>query len=268
MTPGTASSSPITGDISITTNDVLCADLPAAISVSGVATQAGPAVQPAALDFGLVNCGATGTAQQVFVTNTGNQDFTVTSAVVDNTSFYSVSMSPPDGIVTAGSGQVVVTVTPNAIPAVQFQVPNHALLDGTLSISTNANVNSPNFSVPLTMGAKGVIVSNDLSTTNWTFPTVKFPGSSNFVVPIRNAGNAPLQVFIGAFSTTYFTMPVTVESVTPGSTILTTTFTPPSAGTAVTDQGMFGITPVGSNVFCAPLAASWQRTITVNGVSE
>ncbi len=127
--------------LSIATDDVLCAPLPAAIAVTGTATEAGPERNPASIDFGLVNCGTTSNAvPTVTVSNTGTQDFTVTGIGVDN-GIYTVSMSPPDGVVHVSPPSIVtITVTPGAIPANVPAVPAFPSFSGTLTINTNANV--------------------------------------------------------------------------------------------------------------------------------
>jgi hypothetical protein len=271
IAPGTASTSPITGTITITTSDALCADIPPAVPVQGVATQSGPAVSPAALDFGLVNCGSTAGSQSVTVTNTGNQDFTITGLSLSNPTFYNVSMSPAGGLVQANNAnQVMVTVTPNGIPGTEphATVPDHAFFDGTLTITTNANVPQPSFDVPLTMGAQGAIVANGLSTTTLNFPSVRFPGSSSYILSLRNTGNAPVIVGLGGTSSGVFSLPGTRETVTPGILPLPIQFTPTAPGTAWSDQGSIIVTPVPGGVFCFPVPGSWSGEVTMNGASQ
>jgi len=271
--PGAAG--PVSTNITITTSDVLCAPLPNpnTVAVSGTATQAGPLVSTNTLNFGLNNCGgAAAAAQQVTVQNTGTQDFTITGVSVDNTTYFSVSMSPADGIVSANKANVVtVTVAPHAIPFPVASAPDMGTYSGTLTITTNANVPSPNFPVTLTMGAQGVIVTNPLAKTTWTFPTVNKGQKSTFSLPIANAGNAPLQVTLGGLSVgSPFSLSPnpTVESTTPGSTPVTATFAPTAADSVFIDMGTLTVAPTTGFTLCQPLPASWVTpTIQFEGSS-
>jgi hypothetical protein len=269
-TPGALSST-----ITITTNDVLCHPLPVGggsnnIAVSGTATQAGPFPSTNALNFGLNNCGGMAAAPQtVTMSNTGSQDFTVTGLLIDNASYFSASMSPPSGLAPAGGAPVTITVTPNAIPFPVPAAPAMATYSGTLTIQTNANVAQPNFPVTLTMGAKGVIVSNTLpaALTTWDFGPIPNGSQGNFSVQITNAGNAPLQVALDGLTSTVFALaPPTTEAVAPGSLAITSTFTPNAPHTTWTDTGTLSVTPTTGNTLCQALPTSWTNPlITLKG---
>jgi len=276
--------------IDLTTSDVLCAPLPTspAVSASGKATQAGPVIGPQALNFGLVNCGATASPQQITVGNNGSQTFTVTGLTLGKgaSSSFAVSMSPASGVVPVG-GTVVITVTPSGIPATEpnGQVPDISNWSDTLLITTDANVTTPicgsgvngTCTVPLGMGAQGVIITNNLASTTWAFGTVNFGATGYYNVPIRNAGNAPAEVTLSGFSYSNPNIfgpqstPLVVNNGTgaPNPPVVTTisgTFTPPAGSGSWTDQATLAVTPSTGFTLCAPLPASWQTpTITFTG---
>jgi hypothetical protein len=139
-----------------------------------------------------------------------------------------------------------------------------------LTITTNANNGSPNFTIPLTMGAQGVIVTNNLVTTTWAFPSVRVGRQSDFVVGINNSGNAPLEVTLTGLAAGVFSLaanPIT-ETMTPGSTQVTAYFAPTSQPGNFADSATLTVTPAAGYTFCGPLPASWQTpTINFTGTS-
>ena len=271
-----------TSNLTITTTDPLCAALPGAAPstlrpgtypVEATATEAGPSIQPGSLNFGLNNCGAPAAgAQNITITNTGNQDFHVTSWTVSNPSYYTLSSSSPLGVDVQANGgnSVVITVTPNAIPATVTAVPAYPTYAGTVFIDTDANVAVPDFTVSLTMGAQGVIVNNNLATTTFAFGTVTVPGRSDQIVTIDNVGNWPLQAELAGLNTgVFFLSPSpTLEATSPGDTNLVTVFAPNVAHTSWADTATLVIAPTAGGVFCSPLPESWDQTITLTGSSR
>jgi hypothetical protein len=141
---------------------------------------------------------------------------------------------------------------------------------GMLTIQTNANVASPNLSVALNMGAKGVIVTNNLATTAWSFPSTPNGMQSTINLGITNAGNVPLQVALSGLSQgAVYSLQAnpTVETVTPGSTTFTAVFSPNMAHATYPDNGTLTVSPVGG-VLCKALPSSWQTpSITLTGSS-
>src|SRR5262249_18313131 len=142
------------------------------------------------LDFSLVNCGTTASPQQITATNTGTQNYTITGLTLAKAgaSYFTVAMVPASGVVTPG-GQVVITVTPVAIPSTHSPVPGSATCSDVRTIATNANGTTPNPDIPLSMGAQGIIISNNLASTTWSFGTVNFGASGFFNNLIKNTGN-------------------------------------------------------------------------------
>jgi hypothetical protein len=257
-------------NIDISTTDVLCAPLPTspAVAASGAATEAGPVYNPPSpLDFGLVNCGSTASPQQITATNSGTQTYTITGLALGKgaSSPFGVAMLPANGVVTQ-TGSVTITVTPTGIPQNE---PNNAVPDSgywsdTLTIQTNANNGNPTVIYALTMGAKGVIITNNLASTNWSFGTVSFGSTGFFNNLIKNAGNdVAVATLTGLNYPNIFGLqgqPVTLPN---GPMTLSGTFTPPSGSGTWADQGVLTIAPGSGAVLCEPLPASWQ-TPTIN----
>ncbi len=265
-----------TSNINVTTGDVLCAPLPSspAIVATGTATQAGPSYTSTALDFQLVNCGATAPSQQITAGNTGTQSYTITGLTLAKAaaSFFTVAMVPASGVVTPG-GTVVITVTALPMPATHTPVPDTATFSDVLTIATNANVTSPsnpNTDVSLSMGAQGVIITNNLASTTWAFGTVNFGSTGFYNNLIKNAGNDIAQVTLTNLNyPAIFGLQGAPVSIVNGSTTLTGTFTPASGSGTWADQGTLTVAPNAGAVFCEPLPSSWQTpTINLSGTAS
>jgi len=277
--PSTANTYSSTFTVSVPGGEILCAPLPNMIAVSGQATVAGPQAAPSPVIFGdpisgLVNCGTTAGAQQVTVTNSGTQDFNITGLAVDNTTYFQTpTMNSVSGLVQANGGNsVTITITPNGIPqnAIGASVPNYMAYSGTLTITTNANSPTPNLTVPLTMGAQGVIINNALATNTWTFPTTRVGRHSQLAFFMSNGGNETVQVALSGLAGNVFSLGTpTAQSSAPGSLKVVGIFAPTDPTTGYADQATLQVTPTTGNVFCAPLPSSWSNpTITLSGQSQ
>ena len=259
-------------NINLSTGDVLCAALPTspAVRASGTATQAGPVISPPALDFQLVNCGATASPLQITAGNTGTQSYTITSLTLGAGagSPFTVAMIPANGVVAPG-GSATITVTPLPIPATHSPVPDSATFSDVLTIATNANVTSPNTNVPLQMGAQGIIITNNLASTNWAFGTINFGSTGVFNNLIRNTGNATAIVTLTNLNFgNIFGLQGQPVSISNGSSTLSGTFTPSTSSGTWADQGTLTIAPQPGAVFCEPLPTSWQTpTINLTGTA-
>ena len=252
-----------TGDIGITTADVLCQPLPTDLTPSATATEAGPVCNsvgggPCALSFGLVNCGSTATAAQLFMTNSGNQAYLITGLKLATGTYFTVAMVPASGVVAPG-GTVTITVTPQAIPGTVPSVPDNAAYSDSLTITTNANVAQPVFTAPLGMGAQGVIITSALATTTWDFGTVNYGSTGLFDAPIQNAGNEKFSVTLSGTLTSFFNLQTNpaVDPSPPDVMTVVGTFTPAKDSTTHTDSGVLTVAPVAGAVLCQPLPASW-----------
>jgi hypothetical protein len=271
--PGTASplgGPPYDETITIDTGaDVLCAALPGALTASGTAVVAGPEYSPTSLGFGNVNCGTAAGARTISVSNTGGNPFTVQTATLlngtVNGTYFTVSSNPtlPAVVPPNTSGAITITVTPNAIPFPVPSVPDTGTYSDSLLITTDADVApaSPNQSVPLLMGAKGVIIANNLVTTSWNFGQVPFGSTGDFNIPINNTGNANAFATLTTTQTTDYGLPLGL--IPPGNGLFTATFTPPNQPGAFPDTGTLTIAPAEEQVFCQPLPASWGPPVAV-----
>ena len=262
-------------------SDVLCAVAPADPTVTGTGTLAQVSLDKSTLTFGsnasdpsgLVACGHTGPAQTVTLSNPGTQDYNVTSALLSNTTYYSVS--PTSGLVAANGGTLLLTVTPNAIDSTSA-VPAASKYSGTLTIHTDAAFEtSTGHVVTLTMGAKGIIIDNNLSTTTWDFGSETPYGTKLYNSPIRNHGNISASVSLTGLTTPNIfglaSTPTTVSAGDGSADVVTNiqgTFTPNAADQVWTDQGMLLVSAPANEEFCQPLPASWGApTITLMGSS-
>jgi hypothetical protein len=266
--PGSYSS-----NIGIATTDALCAPLPSpALAASGVGTLAHVVINVAQLNFGAVNCGTTANAQQIILTNTGNQNYSVTSATLTAGTAYTYAMSPANGVVQANEGnQLVITVTPKAIPATVAD-PAHSggIFSDQFTITTDAQGDSPHI-IPLNEQAQGAVVDNNLATTSWNFGTVNFGSTSTFNLSLHNAGNAPVQIALTGLTQSVFGLAPnpTVQTVAPGVQPITGTFAPNAPTGSWADQGVVNVTPTAGNVFCEPLPTSWSNaTISLQGAAS
>jgi hypothetical protein len=242
------------------------------LPATGTATRALVAGIPGAIDFGLVNCGAIAAPQQITLTNPGSAPYNMTHVTLDNTSYYTLDYPSPPATVAPG-GSVTVTVTPTAIPSTVASVPDHATYDGTLTITTDAVNDNPHH-VSLTMGAQGVIITNELWPTEWDFGTATAGAIRKLYVPIVNAGNAPAlaslqDLIIAPGQGSVFRLsnqtnilpgtdapPLTV----PVTSNIVAIFQPNDSDLTFTATGNLVISVASDQAFCQPLPAGWNST--------
>ena len=262
--------------LALSTSDNLCTPLPPPIPLSGTGTQGAVSLSAKTLAFGtdpkdpagLVNCGATGPAQNLTVTNVGNQAFNVTGATLGlgASSPYVVSGATLPAAVPIG-GSVTLTVTPNAIPQ-NVANPNDASpFTDTLTVTTS--IIGDSHLVSLVMQARGAVIANTPLTTAWSFGTIVLGSIGTFTSTIQNTGNAPASVALnGLTQPTIFSQqnnPTTVAA--NGVTSLVGQFVPPMADGSWTDQGTLVVTT--GQAFCEPLPTAWASpTINLAGASN
>lgn len=147
---------------------------------------------------------------------------------------------------------------------------SHTVGGDTLTIKTNANVANPNTSYDLEMGAQGIIISNNLASTNWSFGTVNFGSTGFFNNLIKNTGNESAVVTLtGMNYPNIFGLQGQPVNVASGSTTLSGTFTPPSGSGTWADQATLTVAAASGAVFCQPLPASWKTpTINLTGTAS
>jgi hypothetical protein len=239
-------------------SEVNCGTASGNIPATGTATLAMVAGIPGSVDFSLVNCGATAAPQQIVVTNPGSASYRITDVTANHASYYVLDYSPVP-ITVAPAGSATITITPNAIPGTVDSVPDHATYDGTLVITTDA-INDTPHAVDLTMGAKGVIITNELWPTEWSFGTANVGAARKLNVNIVNTGNtaavAVLQDMIGdqVFS-------LVGQTILPAQTSnIVARFQPAELDLTYTASARLVINPANAQVFCQPLPAGWNST--------
>ena len=235
------------GDIAATATATLA-------QISGISGQ---------LDFGLVNCGATGLQRQITVTNSGTADCQITNIVLANSTYYTVDYPTLPKALGPG-GSAVITVTPNAVPATVTVVPDHARYDGSLTITTDAIGDSPH-TVDLLMGAQGAIITNQPSTTDWNFGTANSLETRKLYVPVVNTGNVPVtaalqDIIIATPQIAVFSL-ASPSTLAAGQTSnIVAVFQPNEAGSTFTATADLMLSVASNTVFCQPLPAGWNST--------
>jgi trimeric autotransporter adhesin len=264
--------------IAISTRDSLCTALPAPIQLSGTGTEGKVAVSETAMAFGtdardpdgLVNCGAAGLAHGFTISNLGNSLFHVTGLTLG------LGASSPYALSGAGTlpaeipiaGSTTITITPSAIPADVANPNDPSPFTDTLTITTDAAMDSPH-TIALHMQARGAIIASTSLATTWNFGTVGGGSIGTFANTITNTGNASASVaFTGLDQPTIFGLQsnptiAAANAVTP----VVGTFSPPSSDGQWSDQGTLTVTA--TQAFCEPLPATWTNpAISVSGSSN
>jgi hypothetical protein len=270
---------PYPATLSLATGDAQCAPLPQPLVLSGTGTQGIVSISASTLTFGtdpldpagLVNCGATGLAHTLTISNLGNQALNITGLALGKGSGspFTLSGTAAAAPVSIGFGQsTTLTITPSAIPN---SVPNPndpTPFTDTLTITSDAALDHPHV-VNLVMQARGAVISNTPLATAWNFGTISGGGIATFTSAIQNVGNASASVALrglklpSVFGLASNPTPVSAN----GVATIVGQFTPPSADGSWTDQGVLNVST--SQAFCAPLPAAWNTpTISLSGTSN
>jgi hypothetical protein len=252
------------GTIAMSTTDVLCSPLPAAIPVSGVGIGGGPSVAPTSIAFS-ASCGGAAAAPQTFtVSNNGtvNLNWMMGAVTGSGSTQYAVAAVPPPGLLMPG-GSSTVTVTPAAIPSPASD-PAPSAFAAQIVITTDVPFDNPHV-VSLSETALG----DELSLSVQSFRFGQFPiGTTTLpqtftVTNNANAGSPAANVSLalqGAGASTYAVTPTTIANLAPGGGVSSTesvTFDPP---TAVSDPASIVLTTLDS--LCTVLPAPIQLTGT------
>jgi hypothetical protein len=233
------------------------------ITINGTAILAQIAGIPGHLEFNLVNCGATAPPQQITITNPGSATSQVTDIALVNSTYYAVDYPTLPKTLPPG-GSMVVTVTPNGIPATVTAVPDHARYDGQLTITTDVVGDSPH-QVGLRMGAQGAIITNALWPTEWNFGTAPLSEVRNLNVAVKNTGNVPvtatLDDIIIASQDPIFNLHNDQPVLPAGQTSnIVVEFHPTQAGVTYTATANLLLSVPTNTVFCQPLPEGWNNT--------
>ncbi len=274
--PTSAASYP--ADVSFTTSDSLCTPLPSPLQLTGTGTQGQVSVSATTLTFGtdandpggLVNCGATGLARTFTISNTGNQLVHVTALTLG------LGASSPYALTGEATalpfelpigGTTTLTVTPSAIPASVADPNDPTPFTDSLTVTTDAALDSPH-RIALVMQARGAVIANTPLDTTWSFGTLGNGLIGTFSTTITNSGNAGASIaFQGLTNPTVFGLASAPTTVPPdGVTQVVGQFSPPATNQVWTDHGTLAVTP--AEVFCEPLPASWNSPmISLSGSS-
>ncbi len=252
------------GTIAMSTTDVLCSPLPAAIPVSGVGIGGGPSVAPTSIAFS-ASCGGAAAAPQTFtVSNNGtvNLNWMMGAVTGSGSAQYTVAAVPPPGLLMPG-GSSTVTVTPAAIPSPASD-PAPSAFAAQIVITTDVPFDNPHV-VSLSETALG----DELSLSVQSFRFGQFPiGTTTLpqtftVTNNANAGSPAANVSLalqGSGASTYAVTPTSISNLAPGggvSGIESVTFDPP---TAVSDPASIVLTT--SDSLCTALPGPIQLTGT------
>ena len=233
------------------------------ITTKGTATLAQISGVPGQLDFGLVNCGASGLQQQITVTNSGSAPCQITNVAVVNPTYYAADYPTIPNAIPAG-GTMIITITPNPIPATVNQVPDHNSYDGKLTITTDIVGDSPH-AVSLVMGAQGAIISNTPWPTDWSFGTANVGETRKLYVPVINNGNVPVtatlaDVIVAAPQAGVFSL-VNPSVLPAGQTSnIVALFQPNEADLTFTATADLMLSVASDKVFCQPPPTGWNGT--------
>jgi hypothetical protein len=234
---------------------VLCAPLPAALTMSGSGTTGSVSYTPAVLDFGAVPCGTTGASKTVTFRNDGNQSYTIVATLgKDAGSPYTLALNPTSGVVAQDGGTVVITVAPKAIPQTSPVTPD--LFGDTLTVTTDVSGDTAH-NVALHQTASGSIFAISTNAINFGSVAVGAMASSQFT--LSNTGNAPGSISFTAVQPKIFSMPVDSVLAANSSAIATGGFSP-NAVTSYSDMATVSVSA--TTVLCQPLPLS---TVMLSG---
>jgi hypothetical protein len=116
------------GNISIVSN-APTSPTPVGLTGTGIAATHTLSISPASLNFGTVTTGTSSASQNVLITNTGNSSVTI-SQITLNGSSYSM---------TGGGAPVTLSPSQNLTLTIQFSPTAAGILNGSISIVSNAN---------------------------------------------------------------------------------------------------------------------------------
>jgi hypothetical protein len=195
----------------------------------GTQAQGGLISNPANLDLGNVNVGASN-SQTVTLTNSTGGTLSISKIAVTGTGFSATGMTVPLSLAKGSQASFKVTFTPTAMGTV------------TGSVTVTSNASNPS----LTVALSGVGMTPQISVVPATvsFGSVPIGVSNTQTLTLKDSGNANLIVSQTTVTGTGFSisgsaLPVTV---TPGNSIaLTVRFSPAVAGNAA------GTVSIGSN---------------------
>ncbi|RYE91881.1 MAG: choice-of-anchor D domain-containing protein, partial [Myxococcales bacterium] len=232
---------------------VLCQPLPSALQLSGQGQNGGVSFNTTSLDFGQVNCGATGTARTFVLTNSGNAPLTWSGTLGNQNSPY--TFSPTTSTVAAGDS-VTITVTPKAIPATSSTADN--AFGDELTILTDV-VGDQAHVISLKETARGAVLAFQPATLG--FGSIAAGTTSQKAVQLVNSGNAGVGVTYSSTSAAFTTSPTSGTAPAGGASTVNVTFVAPAAPGA--QSGTVNVSVGVGEALCAPVPAG----VAVTGTS-
>lgn len=179
-----------TATVTLRTNDPARPSVVVNLATS-VYLQTGPVVNlnPAALDFGLVNTGSS-SDQKIQVQNTGNQPLSITSTAITPPQVFRVVSAPTANVNPGASGEISVRCSPTA-----------AYVTGTLTAATN-DPTRPQLSIPV--ACTGVNPSLEVPRDVIDFGIVASGQSRTQQIIIRNITTRAINLTGANFSNAQF----------------------------------------------------------------
>ena len=262
-----SSAVPLTTAVALTTSDPLCTPLPPSLQLNGAGSQSSVAVSASTIAFGtdpgdpsgFVNCGATGPAHAVTVTNLGNTSFHLSGLALGlgSNSPYVLSVTGATLPPTVPAGEnATLSLTPKPIPS-RVANPNDAsAFSDTLTITTDATGDAPHI-VSLVMQPRGAVIPNTPLATTWSFGTIGAGTIGTYTNTITNTGNASATVILGGLklASIFGLENHPTLAVANGVTPVVGEFSPPTDNGQWTDQGTVVVAP--TQALCEPLPPSW-----------
>jgi len=233
-----------TAEMTVAAGTVLCAPLKAPLTLTGTGAL-GAQLSPSSVDFGLVSCGSTGTAQNITLTNTSPATFTWAASLA--TAYYAIT--PVSGSLASGAS-VTIKVTPKAIPATSSTAADLYADAVTVSIPSLGST----VLASLHMTAQGAILSFN-PTPTLGFGSVKTTKSLTKTYAVVNDGNLAAPITLTKSGPQYSINPTTSTVNAGASATLNASFNPTSNGT---QNGTIGVTTTAKR--CAPLPPALKLT--------
>jgi hypothetical protein len=157
------------------------------ISLSGTGLGAGASLSPASLTFGNQNVGATGTAQTVTLTNSGNLPLNLSNIAVSGSFALQATTTCSTSAPVAANGTCVLSVT--------FTATASGTQTGSITLTDDATGGSQTVS----LSGIGLGAGASLSPASLTFADQNVGSTSTAqLVTLTNSGNLPLTVTIAA----------------------------------------------------------------------
>src|SRR5882762_9542193 len=236
-----ASASSFTGSVSIT-SDAPGSPLTIPLSGTGAAAQPQLTINPAGVNFGSVNVGATAT-QTVSLTNSGNAALTISQATPSGTGFSFTGLNLPQTI-NAGSS---ISFT------VQFLPASTGSASGNISMSSNA----PGSPAAIALSGTGVQGTLTANPSSFNFGNVLVGGNGTQTFTLSNSGTASVTISAASASGTAFSIfglsvPLTLAA--GQNTTFSGQFAPSATGSAT------GSVSITSNAPGSPLAIALSGT--------